>query len=275
MNTANAEVQRNILYFSKQCAHCTKFRQLLIKKPDLEAKFVQLCVDTLARGKLPRYVDRVPFIVVYDEKGRQINLSSNNAFGWLKDQLEQHAGDFEAYDSTVMSSTLSDSFMFLNEDAESTSGAAHTYEWLPGHRAERGGMYTPNESLYGGGSNKIDVPDNALEKLMEQRRRELPMVNDQKPPEIDFSLPLAQQQQQQRQAPPRVQQQPPQRPTQQYSEAARRQDVRIAPQRQGIDFANPNFRSGVSINRAPGLKPLANIRNNGPVGRRLPQNVPR
>ena len=263
-------VQRYLLYFSKQCPHSTKFRQMLVKKPDLEAKFVQLCVDSLPRGKLPRYVDCVPFIVVYDEKGRQINLSSNSAFSWLKEQMEQHAGDFEAYDSSVMSSTLSDTFMFLNDDTESTSGAAHTFEWLPGHRAERGGgMYTPNESSYGGGTDRSQktVPENILEKLMEQRNRELPNA-PQKPTEIDFTKPLRNN--------PNANANANLRNTAQYSEALRKQEVRIAPQRQGIDFADPGFRGGSqNPGRGRGLRPIAGVRNNNVVGRRLPQNVPR
>ncbi len=261
----NSEIQRFILYFSKMCPHSTKFRQMLVKKPDVEAKFVQLCVDTLPREKLPRYVDSVPYIVVFDEKGRPINLGPNAAFAWLKEQLEQHAGDFEAYDSAVMGSTLSDTFAFICEDKEASSGAAHTFEWLPGHRAERGStMQTPNELSYGGGSNRQPAqPDNVLEKLIQQRNRDLPTINNQKPAEIDFSKSLSQPQQRQ------------------YTEATRKQEVRIAPQRKGIDFADPNFRAGAQQRGrggtvgGTGLRPIAGVRNNGPVGRRLPQNIPK
>lgn len=282
-------VQRNILYFSKQCPHCTRFRQMLVKKPDLESKFIQLCVDN--GGNLPRYVKSVPFIVVNEDKGRQLQLTDGAAFNWLKDQMDQHAGDFEAYDSGAMSSTLSDYFSYIGADGN--AGAEHTFEWLPGHKSERTTIMTPNETVYGGGLITRDqIPDDALEKINKQRMQDMQALTQgqKRPQNIDFTKPLSQQQQQILQET---------REQQQYTEQARKQDARIPQSRQGIDFADPNFQNKYPSSRGPpqqqppriqpqpqphpgqvqgrgrGLRPVAAVRNAPIAGRRLPQNIPR
>lgn len=283
---------RFYLYFSKQCPHSTRFRQMLVKKPDLEAKFVQLCVDTMPQAKIPRFVRSVPFIVVTDEKGNPVHLTDSHAFAWLRHELDQHAGNFEAYDSSVMSSSLSDSFAFIG--GETGGGAAHTFEWIEGHQADLGGgshnLYTPQEDTYGGGQTRQNVEEDALSKIMAQRTRDLEHFQGttRKPDEIDFSKPLNQQQFAKQQS----NQQQSNRDMAQYTEDARRAEARRAmgaQSRQGIDFSDPNFRAGIQRPAAPhpqqgrgrGMRPVAALTSTagrgrgGPVGRRLPQNYPR
>lgn len=302
MSIDAASVSRFFLYFSNQCQHSTRFRQMLIKKPDLEAKFIQLCIDKMPSGKIPKFVRSVPFIVVADEKGRPLHLTDSGAFNWLKRELDQHAGDFEAYDSTAMSSSLSDSFAFIDSETAHGSGAAHTFEWIDGHQADLGGavhsLYTPQEDSYGGGMKDKYVPEDAMGKIMSQRSKDLEHfagVVTKPPDEIDFTKPLSQQ----------AFMKQPKREAAQYNEEARRREARqaLGPQsRQGIDFGDPNFklsapRSAPPPSRQPhqppkgrGIRPAAVVRRGGaggvgvsqgrgrgagPVGRRLPQNVPR
>lgn len=269
----NAEgVQRNILYFSKQCPHSDRFRQLLMKKPDIESNFMQICVDN--GTKLPRYIRSVPFLVVFDEQGHSKHLTDAPAFDWLREQMNNYAGNFEAYDAGAMSSTLSDSFSFLGEAA---SGAAHTFEWIDGHRADsmRGSIMTPNESTYGGGNNsgKTAIPKSELDKIMEQRNRDIPH-NRVPPKEIDFTKPLQQQQQQTESEDQR---------RSRYTASVRKRETRMTAPRNGVDFSNPRFRANVAakqpIRRNP--PPSARVgrgrgrghpvRRAPQVGRKLPQ----
>jgi hypothetical protein len=276
-------VQRFILYFSKQCPHCTRFRQMLVKKPDLESKFVQLCVDNGAPP--PPFVRSVPFIVVYDEKGRQQQLTDSGAFNWLKVQMEQHAGDFEAYDCGAMSSTLSDSYSYIVDTTTTTVGPEKNFEWLDGHKVDRT-IYTPGESSYGGGlSHREGMPPNTLEKLLEQRNKDIPTQapNGQRPPKPDFSKPASQ---------------PPHPKTLEQQHHERKQDPRIAMLRHGIDFGAPSFHANQpnmmrnTSNQGPRPVGLAAIHRSQLVqqhhhhpqyarsqqqiiGRRLPQNLPR
>lgn len=231
-------MQPNILYFSKQCAHSSKFRQMLMKKPDLEASFVQLCVD--GGGKLPQYVRSVPFLVVHDEHGQQLRLTDSSAFQWLHKQMEQLQGDFAAYDSGVMSSSLSDQYSFISEEGTTQAPVGHTFEWInDGEKpfnGSFGGINTPSENTFGGGQDKRPKTD--VEKLLEQRNRDIPRL--QKPKEIDFSKPLH----------------APSRAASQYTAQVRRQEARIAPSKRGVDFCNPNFRA------------------NQPLGQKRPVNQP-
>ena len=235
-------VQRNILYFSKQCPHCERFRQLLVKKPDLEASFLQLCVD--GGGKLPGYVRSVPFIVVYDEKGRQLRLTDSRAFGWLRQQMEQMAGDFAAYDSSVMSSQLSDQFSFINEQS-SNNGLQHNFEWIDGHRPDSGRDYiaTPKDSEYGGGLGQAKIAKSELDKIVEQRNRDIPQLNRRPPHEIDFTKPLNQQLPSQ----PNLAQR-----RKLLNPEVRKRDARIRAPQRGVDFSNPNF--GSAPNPRPPIK---------------------
>lgn len=262
---------------------------MLVKKPDVESTFLQLCIDGAAGAKIPKYVVSVPFIVVYDEKGRQTQMTDNLAFNWLRVQLDKHAGDFEAYDSGCMSSLLSDHFSYIGGD---DVAAEHTFEWLPGKKQDRAveSIYTPTDTTYGGGlanrdTNQGQQPD-ALEKIMQRRNQEIPVIpksNQQRPAVPDFSKPASQQ--------PAV----PQKTIEQQ-QRERKQDPRIASSQRGIDFSDPNFKAN-QINAmrqqqqqhqhqqhhhsirgpTPGLRPVASVRNVGAgiVGRRLPQNVPR
>jgi len=247
----NAEgAQRYILYYSKQCPHCSMFRQMLMKKPDLESKFVQLSVDTGI--KLPRDVRSVPFIVVYDDKGRQLRLTDVQAFYWIRDQIDRLPGDFEAFDSGAMSSSLSDNFAFVGTEAgtgssliSATGGLSHNYEFLDGHRADNrgGGMYTPKESEYGGGNNN-SIPKNALERIIEQRNRDVPagaVGPQRRPMEIDFSKPLPEVEREQNRLMHAQQQQ-----RGLYTVAARRRDARIKQPRAGVDFGAPDFQAGLT-----------------------------
>lgn len=221
-----------------------------MKKPDLESKFVQLSVDTGIQ--LPRDVRSVPFIIVYDDKGRQLRLTDTQAFYWLRDQMDRLAGDFEAFDSGGMSSSLSDNFAFIGNEAGTGSslisaggGLSHNYEFLDGHRADNrgGGMYTPKESEYGGG-NDNRMPKNALEKIIEQRNRDVLMPNGpmtRRPTQIDFSKPLPEVAREERRL---MQQQQDQSGL--YTEAARRRDARINQPRRGIDFEAPDFQAGLT-----------------------------
>lgn len=250
----NAEgTQRYILYFSNQCPHSKVFRQMLVKKPDLEAKFHQLSVDSGI--KLPPDVRSVPFIVVYDEKGRQMRLTDTQAFYWLRDQMDRMAGDFEAFDLGGMSTNLSDSFSFIGADTAGTGsslisgggGLSHNYEFLEGHKAATNTdfMYTPKESEYGGGGGD-KIPQNALEQIIAQRNREVPMdtrgTNAGRPPtEIDFSKPLPDVEREQRRLMEQMQKQ-----RGLYTDAARRRDARIAQPRRGVDFEAPDFEAGLT-----------------------------
>lgn len=248
-------MQPNILYFSKQCLHSTRFRQMLIKKPDLEATFIKLCVD--GGGKLPPYVKSVPFIVVHDTQGNQLRLTDSNAFGWLNQQMEQLAGDFEAYDGGVMSSSLSDCYSFLSDEGSTVNApVGHTFEWINDSEKPFSGsftgMNTPDEKTFGGGRDKI--PKSDMDKLMESRNHDLPRL--ERPKEIDFRIPLNQQQQ---------------RAPASYVPSARQQEVKIAAPRQGVDFQNPRFQANQqtpvnqTIHRGAPTKRTPNI-----SGRALP-----
>lgn len=250
----NAEgAQRYILYFSNQCPHSAVFRQMLVKKPDLEAKFHQLSVDS--NIQLPSDVKSVPFIIVYDEKGRQLRLTDTQAFYWLRDQMDRMAGDFEAFDLGGMSTALSDSFSFIGADTAGTGsslisgggGLSHNYEFLEGHKADRQAafMYTPKESEYGGGGGD-KIPQNALERIIAQRNRDVPMDQrgtnaGNRPMNIDFSKPLPEVEREQRRL---IEQMQKQRGL--YTEAARRRDARIAAPRRGVDFGAPDFQAGLT-----------------------------
>jgi|JI10StandDraft_1071094.scaffolds.fasta_scaffold125699_4 hypothetical protein len=227
-------VQPNILYYSKQCTHSKRFRHLLMKKPDLETTFIQLCVDNLPPNKLPPFVKSVPFIVVYNDQGQQLKLTDGAAFQWLNQKVEELAGNFEAYDSGVMSSSLSDTYAYISETGVCQAPTSHQFEWINtqekpflGSFSDTSTIPTPNEETFGGGRDK--APKSDLEKIIEMRNRDLP--NHQKPAEIDFSKPFHLQQQQQ------------QPNAAQYTQQARKQDVRMAAPQRGVDFQNPNFRT--------------------------------
>ena len=275
--------QRYILYYSKRCPHSNNFRQMLVKKPDLEAKFLELCVDS--GGKLPRYVDAVPFLVVHDEKGRQLHLKDGEAFNWLRQEIASHSGDFEAYDSAcVLSSTLSDNFAFVG--SEDGPGLSHNFEWLPGHQAENGGtmpdgMYTPNQATYGGEQQASAIPKSALDKYIEQRNMEVPLAQrgasgpGRAPPEIDFTQPLP------KYSDRYAHEAPPKRQPTQYEPKLRNRQVRmVAPQR-GIDFTNPGFEAGLTqkqlqLQRTRGTRPPPQQRLQGikvPPAQRQRQHV--
>ena len=253
-------MQPNILYFSKQCAHSDKFRQMLMKKPDLESTFIQLCVD--GGGKLPSYVRSVPFIVVHDTKGQQMRLTDGSAFQWLHKQMEQLQGDFAAYDLGVMSSCLSDTYSFISDNGTTQAPVGHTFEWINKEKPFDGtfGINTPNESTFGGGVNK--PPKTDMEKLVEDRNRDLPQFK--KPDSIDFTKPLN----------------APKRAEASYTPQVRRQEAKIAPSKRGVDFQNPNFKPNQPIRRAVVKKPVnqpihrAPVKNNAPRpairGRALP-----
>lgn len=226
-------VQPNILYYSKQCTHSKRFRHLLMKKPDLETTFIQLCVDNLPPNKLPPFVKSVPFIVVYNDQGQQLKLTDGAAFQWLNQKVEELAGNFEAYDSGVMSSSLSDTYAYISESGVCQAPTSHQFEWINtqekpflGSFSDTSTIPTPNEETFGGGRDK--APKSDLEKIIEMRNRDLP--NHQKPAEIDFSKPFHLQQQPQ-----------PQPNAAQYTQQARKQDVRMAAPQRGVDFQNPNF----------------------------------
>lgn len=228
-------VQPNILYYSKQCTHSKRFRHLLMKKPDLETTFIQLCVDNLPPNKLPPFVKSVPFIVVYNDQGQQLKLTDGAAFQWLNQKVEELAGNFEAYDSGVMSSSLSDTYAYISESGVCQAPTSHQFEWINtqekpflGSFSDTSTIPTPNEETFGGGRDK--APKSDLEKIIEMRNRDLP--NHQKPAEIDFSKPFHLQQPQQQQQPPNAAQ---------YTQQARKQDVRMAAPQRGVDFQNPNF----------------------------------
>lgn len=231
INTEN--MQPNILYYSKQCVHSKRFRQMLMKKPDLESTFIQLCVDS--GGKIPPFVKQVPFIVVYDERGQPLRLTDSSAFNWLNQRMEQLAGDFKAYDSGVMSSSLSDNYSYISENGANLT-TSHQFEWINDKEKPFLGSFgesinTPNESTFGGGNDK--APKSDMEKIMEQRNRDLP--NFSKPAEIDFSKPFSQQPQSQ---------QP--RSAASYTPSVRKQEARIAPPQRGVDFQNPAFQNRIA-----------------------------
>lgn len=256
-------MQPNILYYSRQCLHSTRFRQMLIKKPDLESTFIKLCVDS--GGKLPPYVTSVPFIVVHDSQGNQLRLTDSNAFGWLNQQMEQLAGDFEAYDGGVMSSSLSDCYSFLSDEGKTVDApVGHTFQWINEQEKPFSGsfvgMNTPDEKTFGGGRDRM--PKSDIDKLIESRNKDLPKL--ERPKEIDFRIPLNQQQT----AAVKT------RAPESYAQSARQREVRIAAPRQGVDFQNPKFQGNQpmkarpvnqTIHRAPPVK-----RSPGINGRALP-----
>lgn len=207
-----------------------------MKKPDLESTFIQLCVDNSPPNKLPPFVKSVPFIVVYNEQGQQLKLTDGAAFQWLNQKVEELAGNFEAYDSGVMSSSLSDTYAYISESGVCQAPTSHQFEWINteekpflGSFSETSTINTPNEETFGGGRDK--APKSDLEKIIEMRNRDLP--NHQKPVEIDFSKPFHLQ----GGGPPNGLQPKPS----QYTQQARKQDVRMAAPQRGVDFQNPNF----------------------------------
>jgi hypothetical protein len=237
-----------------------------MKKPDLESTFIQLCVDNLTGNKLPPFVKSVPFIVVYDEKGQQLKLTDSAAFQWLNQKVEELAGNFEAYDSGVMSSSLSDSYAYISESGVCQAPTSHQFEWINTQEKPFLGSFseatinTPNEETFGGGRDK--APKSDLEKIIEMRNRDLP--NHQKPAEIDFSKPFHLQSNQQQQ---------PNKQPQQYTPQARKQDVRMAAPQRGVDFQNPNFNKQQPQQQRPLQQPV-----NRPIapiqGRALPRGLP-
>jgi hypothetical protein len=251
-------MQPNILYYSRQCLHSSRFREMLVKKPDLESTFIKLCVD--GGGKLPPYVRSVPFIVVHDSQGAQLRLTDSNAFQWLNQQMEQLAGDFEAYDGGVMSSSLSDCYSFLSDEGSTVKApVGHTFEWI--NDAEKpfngtfSGMNTPDEKTFGGGTDRL--PKSDIDKLIESRNQDLPKL--QRPDEIDFRVPLNQQQHQRAPAA--------------YAQSARQKEVRIPAPRQGVDFQSPRFQTGQPMMPRSGPVKSGPIKS-GPVNQSIHRAQP-
>jgi hypothetical protein len=257
---ANGEPHRNVLFFSKQCPHSRKFCEMLMKKPDLEASFVKICVDTA--GKLPNFVQRVPTIVVTDDTGRrQEPLTDGHAFQWLKQQVEQMAGEFVAYDATTMSSSLSDAFSFVgDENADDHQHQKHTYAWV-----DQMNDFEITQGGRGAGANsreseRIAQQDQAYQRFLDQRNRDIPLRGGgDKPPEIDFTQPLAVTQQ-------RLKAQEMSAKAKAVEDTRRRDaQARIARQRNAVDFQSAEFRAGqrappAAVRRAP---PPRNAREMG------------
>lgn len=235
--------QRHVLYFSSNCPHCTQFRRMLVKKPDLEAKFVKVSVD--GGRKPPSHVRQVPFVEVHDERGQKRALVGAQAFAWLRQQIEKHAGEFTAYDSCVMSSQISDMFSFVDQQDRALT---HNFEWLTSDGVLTGGLHTPDEETYGGGSvSQRKVVKTELDRIIEQRNRDVPLRATgttgpgPRPPEIDFTQPA-----------PRNTAGPHRLSPQQIAQQ-RRRDARIRAPTRGIDFGAPSFSPGQSAppRRAP------------------------
>ena len=173
----------NILFYSKECPHCKKFAEILFKLPQVNDKFIKISVDD-RRMRLPSFVQRVPTIVVF-EQGQKNVLTDSKVFGWINQFLEDASKiDLVAYDQGAMSSSLSDGFSFIGDDAGKE--AEHTFGWMDKLEDCRIGLVAENGNGPTTNSQNSKVTDGAMERYMSERDMGIPQI--QKPTQnIDFT----------------------------------------------------------------------------------------
>lgn len=157
----------NVLFYSKNCVHCKKFSQLLLKLQDINAQFVKISVD-VKNIRLPDYVTEVPTIVVFDDFKNKHVLQGTKAFEWLNQFLEDASKiEIIGYDVGIMSSSLSDGFCFLNENEETE----HTFAFLD--QLHNTGISVPlNDPTMG--TSKVNSSE--LDRYQAERDRAVPTI---------------------------------------------------------------------------------------------------
>lgn len=162
---------QNILFFSKYCNHCTRYINAL-NKTKARNSFIRICVDT-RNIRLPSFVQRVPTIIVYDNNRHRHILSDKNAFEWLNMFLTEPE-DIQGFSQGELSSSLSDTYALISDGesgASSSSGFDHNFAFL--NNLNDTYIHTPQD-IDMPGNDFRKTKDSELERLREQREREVP-----------------------------------------------------------------------------------------------------
>jgi thiol-disulfide isomerase/thioredoxin len=173
----------NILFYSKHCPHCKKFAELLFKLPQVNDKFIKISVD-VRNQRLPSFVKSVPTIVIHDQGERKV-LTDSNVFSWINQYLEDSSKvELVPYDQGAMSSSLSDNFSFIGDDAGKES--EHTFAWMDKLQDTRIGLVADSEGGPTTNSQHTKIKDSQLERYMAERDKGIP--RQQRPTQnIDFT----------------------------------------------------------------------------------------
>lgn len=173
----------NVLFYSKYCQHCKKFAEILFKLPQINDKFIKISVD-VKNQRLPSFVQTVPTIVVF-EGGQKHILTDSKAFAWINQYLEESSKiELVPYDMGVMSSSLSDGFSFIGDEAGKE--AERTFAWVDKLENTRIGLIADNDATGLNSSKSMKLDDSQIERYKQERDRGVPVI--QRPQEnIDFT----------------------------------------------------------------------------------------
>ena len=180
-------MERYILFYSNYCQHCKDFVQQLYKS-NFNEKFQKICVD--GKNNIPKEINTVPTIIV---SRFPRPMAGEEAFHWLRGMNMSSLQEKESQDTntpkssnkdgdptnqnysmgavSAFSSTMggySDNFSYLGD---SSAPIEHNFTFLDKNNETK--IRTPNDGGIDTSSGKKSEIDNAYEKMMSQRSKEI------------------------------------------------------------------------------------------------------
>lgn len=121
--------KNHILFYGSTCPHSINFL-LMLKNTNKYNNFVCICADPESGNKIPSIIKEVPSIIVPEIEGI---LTGEKAFMWLKsfvNNKELNSNEPSPFIPSEMSSSLSDSFSYIENTKRFGQPLLHSYSFL-------------------------------------------------------------------------------------------------------------------------------------------------
>jgi hypothetical protein len=187
--------KRHICFFSRKCDTCILFLKELDRSGYL-SEFVMQSVDGKPRSELPRFLKKVPTIVVKEDDGSSKTLEGEDCVNWLfTRKMREQSASRPAPAASVPSQAMAqvaevmefnqielgggrEMYSFIDEEATGGNGSARilkNYDYIAGPPmiSAQGQMMSPPAAMAPKKSKKEEMFDAQFEAF--QRDREMGM----------------------------------------------------------------------------------------------------
>jgi hypothetical protein len=190
--------KRHICFFSRKCDTCILFLKELDRSAYL-SEFAFQCVDGKPRSELPRFLKKVPTIVVKEDDGSSNTLEGEDCVNWLftrkmKEQNSSRAAPAASVPSQAMAHAAEvmefnqielgggrEMYSFIDEEVNGGNGSARilkNYDYIAGPPmiSAQGQMMSPPAAMAPKKSKKEEMFDAQFEAFQRDREAGMPKM---------------------------------------------------------------------------------------------------
>ncbi len=190
--------KRHICFFSRKCDTCILFLKELDRSSYL-SEFAFQCIDGKPRSELPRFLKKVPTIVVKEDDGSSNTLEGEDCVNWLfTRKMREQAASRPAPAASVPSQAMAQAaevmefnqielgggremYSFIDEEATGGNGSARilkNYDYIAGPPmiSAQGQMMAPPAAMAPKKSKKEEMFDAQFEAFQRDREAGMPKM---------------------------------------------------------------------------------------------------